>query len=137
MAAVSRHLARRNAAQALYQWLMTGQAPADIESTFISDDGMSGSDIEYFRHLIENIPDVQPQIEAALAACLDRPIARLDPVEHAILLIGAYEVLFRPDIPHGVAIDEAIEVAHTFGAEESYRFVNGVLDRLVSARGEA
>ncbi|MGB1773678.1 MAG: transcription antitermination factor NusB, partial [Arenicellales bacterium] len=59
-----------------------------------------------------------------------RPLSQLDPVERAILLIGAYEILFRPDIPNGVAINEAIEMAHLFGATDSFKFVNGVLDRL-------
>ena len=126
----SRHIARRGAAQALYQWLVTGQPKGDIEPSFISDDEMLGFDVDYFRHLLTNLPAYQESIEEKLAEILDRPLAKLDPVERAILLIGAYEVLFRPDVPNKVAIHEAIEVAHTFGAEESYRYVNGVLDRL-------
>ncbi len=103
MSAVSRHLARRCAAQALYQWLVTRQSPADIEASFISDDEMEGCDVDYFRHLILNIPNYQSQIQEALAECVDRPVDQIDPVERAILLIGGYEILFRLDIPAGVA----------------------------------
>ena len=134
MSAVSRHLARRCAAQALYQWLVTRQSPADIEASFISDDKMEGCDVDYFRHLILNIPNYQSQIQEALAECVDRPVDQIDPVERAILLIGGYEILFRLDIPAGVAIDEAIQVAHTFGSDDSYRFINGVLDRLAGSQ---
>ncbi|MGA0344211.1 MAG: transcription antitermination factor NusB [Gammaproteobacteria bacterium] len=134
MSAVSRHLARRCAAQALYQWLVTRQSPADIEASFISDDEMEGCDVDYFRHLILNIPNYQSQIQEALAECVDRPVDQIDPVERAILLIGGYEILFRLDIPAGVAIDEAIQVAHTFGSDDSYRFINGVLDRLAGSQ---
>jgi N utilization substance protein B len=134
MSAVSRHLARRCAAQALYQWLVTRQSPADIEASFISDDEMEGCDVDYFRHLILNIPNYQLQIQEALAECVDRPVDQIDPVERAILLIGGYEILFRLDIPAGVAIDEAIQVAHTFGSDDSYRFINGVLDRLAGSQ---
>ena len=130
LASVSRHLARRCAAQALYQWMMTGQATAEIESAFISDDGLTDSDISYFRHLIEAVPERRDALEQRLHGMIERPLTQLDPVERAILLIGAYEILFRPDIPNGVAINEAVEMAHLFGATDSFKFVNGVLDRL-------
>jgi len=134
MSAVSRHLSRRSAAQALYQWLVTKQSPGDIEESFISDDGMAGSDLDYFRDLILHIPQYQSKIEEKLSEYIDRSMDQVDPVERAILLIGGYEILFRLDIPSSVAIDQAIEVAHTFGSEESYRFINGVLDRLASTK---
>ena len=130
LASVSRHLARRCAAQALYQWMLTGQPTAEIEAAFISDDGLSDSDISYFRHLIEAVPERREMLEQRLHGMIERPLSQLDPVERAILLIGAYEILFRPDIPNGVAINEAIEMAHLFGATDSFKFVNGVLDRL-------
>ncbi len=130
----SRHLARRNAAQALYQWMVTGQGPGDIESGFISDEALAGVDVDYFRHLITQIPRYQQELEDRLQAFADRPLDRTDPVERAIVLIGAYEILFRPDIPPKAAIDQAVEVAHVFGAQDSYRFVNGLLDRLAADR---
>ncbi len=135
VASVSRHLARRCAAQALYQWMITGQPTAEIESGFISDDALTDSDIGYFRHLIGAVPERRDALEQQLHALIERPLSQLDPVERAIILIGAYEILFRHDIPDSVAINEAVEMAHLFGAKDSYKFVNGVLDRLAGERG--
>ena len=132
---VSRHLARRCAAQALYQWIITGQPTAEIESGFISDDALTDSDIAYFRHLISEVPERRDVLEQRLHAWIERPLSQLDPVERAIILIGAYEIVFRPDIPNSVAINEAVEMAHLFGAKDSFKFVNGVLDRLAGERG--
>jgi len=137
VASVSRHLARRCAAQALYQWMITGQPTAEIESGFISDDALTDSDIAYFRHLIGEVPERRAALERRLHPLIERPLSQLDPVERAIILIGAYEILFRPDIPNSVAINEAVEMAHLFGAKDSYKFVNGVLDRLANERGTA
>ena len=83
------------------------------------------------------MPERREALEERLHALIERPLTQLDPVERAIILIGAYEILFRPDIPNGVAINEAIEMAHLFGAKDSYKFVNGVLDRLAGQRGRA
>ena len=81
------------------------------------------------------MPERREALEERLHALIDRPLSQLDPVERAIILIGAYEILFRPDIPNVVAINEAVDMAHLFGAKDSYKFVNGVLDRLASERG--
>lgn len=128
-----RHLARRNATQALYQWLVTGQAPGDIESKFISDETFASVDLDYFRHLIMQVPRYQDELERRLEAFSERASKKLDPVERAIVLVGAYEILFRPDVPKKVAINEAVQVAHVFGAEQGYRFVNSVLHQLAKS----
>ncbi len=132
LTAGSRHMARRNAVQALYQWLVTGQSPAEIEPGFISDQSFAGVDMAYFRQLISDVPRQQATIESRLQGHAERTLDSVDPVERAILLIGGYELLFRPDIPARVALDEAVQMAHIFGAEEGYRFINGVLDRLAA-----
>lgn len=129
----SRHLARRNATQALYQWLVTDQAPGDIESKFISDETFASVDLDYFRHLITQVPRYQDELERRLEFFSERESKKLDPVERAILLVGAYEILFRPDVPKNVAINEAVQVAHVFGAEQGYRFVNSVLHQLAKS----
>ena len=110
-------------------------ATTGIEPGFISDDALDDSDIAYFRHLIGEVPERREALEERLHALIDRPLSQLDPVERAIILIGAYEILFRPDIPNVVAINEAVDMAHLFGAKDSYKCVNGVLDRLASERG--
>ncbi len=124
-----RSRARRLALQALYQWQMAGQNLENIEAQFLSE--VSGDlDVAYFRELLHGIPERLKAIDARLAPFLDRPIEQLDPIELALLRIGAYELLFRPDIPHKVAINEAVKLAKRFGAEGSYRYINGVLDKL-------
>lgn len=121
---------RRCAAQALYEWQLTGGEPAWIAAGFLAHQDLGKADLEYFRELVGEIPLHVAEIDAALAPFLDRPLAQVDPVECAILRIGGYELMKRPEINHRVAINEAVELAKMFGAEQGHRFVNGVLDKL-------
>ncbi|MCP5158264.1 MAG: transcription antitermination factor NusB [Gammaproteobacteria bacterium] len=125
-----RSWARRCAAQALYQWQLTGQEPAVIASQFLADQDLSKADPGYFRELVHEVPKRIAEIDAALEPFLDRPLAQVDPVEQAILRIGGYELLQRPDIAYRIVINESVELAKLFGAEQGHRFVNGVLDKL-------
>lgn len=131
MATSGRHLARRNAAQALYQWDMTGQDAASIQSSFIHDERLTGRYREYFEVLIKEIPLHSDKIDAVLAAHADRPVARLDPLEKAILRVGVYEILFQIDVPRSVVLNEAIEIAKVFCSDNGYKYVNGVLDKVL------
>ena len=131
MADGSRHLARKTAIQALYQWDLTGQSPQDIEHNFISDHNFDGVDMEYFHHLLKNVPLYQREIDSRLNPHIDRLIDRVDPVEKAILRVGAYELEYELTIPANVVLDEAIELSKMFGAEHGFKFVNGVLDKLI------
>ena len=128
----SRHLARRNAVQALYQWDITGQSVDEIENAFINDDAFVGVQRSYFQHLIENVPRQCEVLDGRLKQCISRELDSIDPVERAILRLSTYELLFRPDIPPKVVLNEAIELSRVFGSEEGFRFVNGVLDALVN-----
>ncbi len=128
----SRHLARLRAVQALYQWDLTAQDPLQIESRFIGRNDMGAADGEYFHRLVHDVPLYQREIDDHLKAFLDRPVEAVDPVEKAILRVGAYELEYQRGIPFKVIIDEAVELAKIFGAEHGYRFVNGVLDRLAA-----
>ena len=130
MSSKSRHLARRNAVQALYQWDLTEQDPSDIEDSFIEGHDLSKVDQEYFRQLIRNVPLFHMEIDDRLSQYIKRGIDKLDPVERAILRLGTYELEFEKNIPYKAILDEAIELTKVFGSEEGYRFVNGVLDRL-------
>lgn len=126
----SRHKARRSAVQALYQWQLTQQAPSDIENHFILDHTMDDVDVDYFHHLVREVPLRQHELDDHLVPYLDRDIGDVDPVERAILRIGAYELEFRPEIPYKVIVNEAVELAKTFGAEHGHRYVNAILDRV-------
>ena len=128
----SRHMARRNAVQALYQWDITGQSVDEIENAFINDDAFVGVQRSYFQHLIENVPRQCEVLDGRLKQCISRELDSIDPVERAILRLSTYELLFRPDIPAKVVLNEAIELSRVFGSEEGFRFVNGVLDALVN-----
>lgn len=122
--------ARRCAVQALYQWQLTGQPPSQIETYFLANEDLSKADPNYFRELVHQVPAHVTEIDAALEPLLDRPMIQVDPVECAILRIGGYELLQRPDISYRIVLNEAIELAKVFGAEQGHRFVNGVLDKL-------
>jgi N utilization substance protein B len=128
----SRSKARQAAVQAIYQWQLTQQAPGDIESHFINDHELSGVDLEYFHHLVREVPLRLHELDDHLTPFLDREINEIDPVERAILRIGAYEFEFHPEVPYKVVLNEAVELAKTFGAEHGHRFVNAVLDKVAA-----
>ncbi len=128
----SRHKARRSAVQALYQWQLTQQPPSEIERDFLSDDTLRDADLDYFRHLVREIPARQQTLDQHLAPHLDRGIGEIDPVERAILRLGAFELECHPEIPYRVVLNEAVELAKTFGAEQGHKYVNAVLDRVAA-----
>lgn len=125
----SRRAARRAALQALYQWLVADTEAADLMLQFQRGGHLRGADGEYFRVLVEGATAAAADLEAVYAGFLDRTPAQLDPVERAILLLGAYELAERVDVPYRVVINEALELAKAFGATEGHRYVNGVLHR--------
>ncbi len=131
MATSGRHLARRNAAQALYQWDMTGQDASSINSNFIHDERLQGRYREYFEKLIKEIPENIEKLDEVIALHADRPVEKLDPLEKAILRIGTFEILYQIDVPHSVVVNEAIEMAKLFCSDHGYKYVNGVLDKVV------
>lgn len=126
----ARSLARERAMQALYQWQMTGESPDEIEKQFIEEQDMKGVDKKYFSELLREVPSRQDELDAHGAEVLDRPLAQVDPVEQAILRIGIYELQQRIDIPYRVVINEMVELAKQFGAEQGHKFINGTLDKL-------
>ncbi len=122
--------ARRCAVQALYQWQLAGQDPADILEEFIAEREMVHADLDYFRLLAREIPRHAAELERDLLPVLNRPWRELDPVERAILLIGAYEFHYCPEVPWRVVINEAVELEKMFGAEQGHRYINTTLDKL-------
>lgn len=130
MAGSSRHQAREAAVQALYQWDLTEQDPDEILEHFILQHDLEDADQAYFYCLVREVPLYHQEIRAQIEPFLDRDMDSIDPVERSILRLGAYELEYRPDVPAKVILNEAVELAKTFGADHSYRFVNGVLDKL-------
>jgi N utilization substance protein B len=137
MASSGRHLARRNAVQALYQWDMTGQAADRIKPDFILDERLKGRHLEYFDKIIKQVPINIEQIDETIAESADRPVNKLDPLVKSVLRVGMYEILFEIDIPHNVVINEAIEIAKLFCSDQGFKYVNGVLDKVVKAQRKA
>lgn len=128
-----RRKARHYAVQALYQWAISGTSPAEIERQFLEEFDFSGTDLAYFHDILHGIPADVDAIESAFSPFLEIPLERLGPVERAVLRMASWELRERPEIPWRVVLDEAITLTRKFGATDSHRFVNAVLDRLVRA----
>ena len=126
----SRRLAREYALRGLYGWLLSRNEQADIGAALREDAQFRKADDAYFRQLLEGAIDDAPNLELKLRPCLDREVAELSPIEHAILLIGTYELTACPDVPYRVAINEAVELAKQYGGTDGHKYVNGVLDKL-------
>ncbi|MGH8134486.1 MAG: transcription antitermination factor NusB [Steroidobacteraceae bacterium] len=125
----TRSVARKLALQALYRWQLNDCPWQDLVQEFAAADDMPRADRDYFRALIEGVTGARAQLEAQLGSLCDREPRLLDPIEHAILLIGVYELQFQPQVPYRVAINEAVTLAKRFGATDGHKFVNAVLDR--------
>ncbi len=135
--ASSRKKAREMLVQSLYQWELAGQDPVQIEAQFHADNNMDKVDVEYYGSLLRAICSRCPDIDSNYTALLDRRLDELDPVSLSILRIGAYEMAERPDVPFRVVINEAVNLAKKFGPQDSQKFVNAVMDRLVPRHRKA
>ncbi|MFC1684595.1 transcription antitermination factor NusB [Pseudomonadota bacterium] len=122
--------ARQHALQGLYQWQVAGQDIQDIINQFLADQDIKTFEVSYFQDLLRGVPTHLSELDAALSPCLDRALASVDPVERATLRLAAYELAHHPEVPYRVVINEAVELAKVFGAEEGHKYVNGVLDKL-------
>lgn len=122
--------ARRSAMQALYQWQVSPLNLKEIEQQFLVDQDMSKVDLDYFHELLHQIPARLDTIDLLLQDLVDRPINEIDPVERAILRIGAFELEHKPEIPYRVILNESVQLAKQFGALDGHKYVNGVLDKL-------
>jgi N utilization substance protein B len=124
-----RSVARKLALQALYRWQLNECPWQDLIQEFGDAEDMPRADREYFRELVEGVWRTREALDAKLSEWLDRAPALLDPIEHAVLLIGVYELRDRQDVPYRVAINEAVTLAKRFGATDGHKYVNAVLDR--------
>ena len=127
--AAERRKARHYGMQALYQWHMAGAAVSDIEAEFRTDYDFSHVDLEYFQSLLHKIPACLDELDEALQPLLDRKLKDLDPIELTLLRMGMYELTWRIDVPYKVVINEEVALAKKFGATDSHKYVNGVLDK--------
>lgn len=128
-----RSVARKLALQALYRWQLNECPWQDLIQEFRDAQDMPRADREYFRELVEGVWHTRAALDTELSSWADRGPERLDPIEHAILLIGLYELRHRLDVPYRVAINEAVTLAKRFGATDGHKYVNAVLDRAARA----
>lgn len=135
--------ARRFAMQGLYEWLVTDRrfdidgklgwkdnAPHDIAARTRATNAMHTVHIGYYHEMMRDIPEQIDALDALISQHLDRDIDKLDTVEHAILLIGAYELQNRLEIPYKVVLDEAMKLNNHFGATDAHKLINAVLDKM-------
>lgn len=127
-----RQRARRRAVQGIYQWQMTGTGSREIITQFNEEQDMSNTDSDLFKFLLSNVINKHEELDEKLQPFLDRSICQVDETERAILRIAAVELLNSIEVPAKVVLNEAIELAHRFGAEQSHSFINGVLDKAVA-----
>ncbi|CAI8166269.1 MAG: N utilization substance protein B [Pseudidiomarina mangrovi] len=133
MKPAARRKARKLAVQAIYSWQLSQNSMSDIEAQFLTDNDTSKIDVDYFLALVRGVAGQSQTLDLAIEPFLDRPLNDLDHIEHAVLRLAAYELRDRLDVPYKVAINEAIELAKAFGADDSHRFVNGVLDKAINS----
>ncbi len=119
--------------QGLYQWLLSGEASGAIHAHIEKSPGFDRADRAHFDALLHGAIRDAGEIDQLLLPCLDRELALVSPVEHATLMIGCYELLRHQEIPYRVVINEAVELAKSFGGTDGYKYVNGVLDKLAGA----
>lgn len=126
----ARRRSRELATQGLYQWLLSGAPAGEIDAQLRGTQGFDKADQEHLDALLHGVIRENEALTADLTPCLDRPIEQLSPVERAVLLVAAFEFKHHVEIPYRVVINEAVELAKTFGGSDGYKYVNGVLDKL-------
>ena len=129
MKPAARRRARECAVQALYSWQLSKNDLADVEHQFLTEQDVKDVDVAYFRELLSGAAVNAGMLDELMAPYLSRQLEELGQVERAVLRVALFELKMREDVPYKVAINEAIELAKTFGAEDSHKFVNGVLDK--------
>lgn len=133
MAATGRHGSRRLLVQALYQYQLSGYSTAEIAAQFAVQRDFRLVDVDYFRLLLGEILGDTDALDSLLTGQADRPVAQLDPVERGILWLGLAELKLHREVPVKVVINEAVKLAHEFGAQDGHRYINAVLDQLAPA----
>ena len=128
--AAQRRKARHYGLQALYQWTLSGASPSDIEAEFRVDNDFQHTDGEYFNALLCGVIADVEALELVFEPALDRGLDDLDPIERNLLRLGTFELRDRIDVPYKVVMSEAVALAKKFGATDSHRYINGVLDKI-------
>ena len=126
----ARRCARRFALQAIYQWQLTQQSMMIVEEQFLKYETIADADLLFFQEILKTVATKHLVFDEQFQPFLNRAFDTLSPIELAILRIGAYELIEHPETPYRVILNEAIELSKEFGGEESYKYVNGILNQL-------
>jgi len=140
----ARRRAREYALQGIYAWLIqqngaggvedgSGAGLGMIEAHVREDADFGEADALWFTTLLHGVPAAAVNLREQFAPHLDRPVQDLSPIEHAVLLMGSFELIQHPEVPYRVVINEAVELTKSFGGTDGFKFVNGVLDKLAAA----
>lgn len=127
-----RHRAREFALQGIYQWLLNNEDAGAIDAHIRNAHGFEKADAEYFDILLHGAIKDAANLRSGISPLIDRTIEELSPIEHAVLLIGAFELTHHIEIPYRVVINEAVELTKSFGGVDGHKYVNGVLDKLAA-----
>ena len=125
----TRRRSRELALQGVYEWLLSGEQAAVIDAHVREHESFERCDAAHFEMLLHGCIDEAATIDQALARHVDRPTRLLSPIEHGVLMIGAFELTHCLDIPYRVVINEAVELAKVFGGTDGHKYVNGVIDK--------
>nr|WP_228255848.1 transcription antitermination factor NusB [Pollutimonas thiosulfatoxidans] len=132
----ARRRAREFALQGVYAWLLRGDAglqdAGEIDAHIRDDDEFREADATWFKTLLHGVLREAPALRERFMPYVDRPLEELSPIEHGILLIGSFELIHHLEVPYKVAINEAVELAKSFGGTDGFKFVNGVLDKMAA-----
>ncbi|MBV2128039.1 transcription antitermination factor NusB [Arsukibacterium indicum] len=126
-----RRQSRSLAVQGIYSWQVSQNPIADIEQQLLLENNVKQLDVAYFQDILRGVVLHHSKLDEALKPYLERPFEDIDLVEKAVLRVSAYELKYRLDVPYKVIINEAIELAKAFAADDSHKFVNGILDKAV------
>lgn len=132
----ARRRAREFALQGVYAWLLRGgvgnEYAGEIDAHLRDAEDFSEADAQWFKTLLHGVTREAADLRERFSPFVDRPLAELSPIEHGILLIGSYELVHHVEVPYKVAINEAVELAKSFGGTDGFKFVNGVLDKVAA-----
>lgn len=132
-----RKKARELVLQALYQQSMSDEPATDIQAQFLTDNDTNKFDVPYFNEIFLGVMAERAQIDQLISQHTSRPFEQISPIECAILRLSTFELLHRLDIPYRVVINEALELAKSYGAAEGFKFVNGILDKIAREHRDA
>lgn len=128
----NRRKSRELALKGIYQYFLNGGSAEEIAQSLSDDPDYARADQSYFQAVLRGVLESRTELDERLSGYLDREVAGLSPVEHAILSIAGYELIFDASIPYRVVINEGVELAKRYGGTDGYKYVNGVLDKLAA-----